>query len=106
MFPERRENSRMLLMQSRDALLQRRIAPVPRCLGDLVRNAEIAVEEVDERGVWVDLDERWTGPNWLRWSSENGHPVKPHRPVGRFSRIHPDSGSPGTNAGAGCCRTS
>ena len=20
----------------------------------------------------------------LRWSSENGHPVKPHRPAGRF----------------------
>ena len=34
----------------------------PCCLGDLVRNAEIAVEEVDERGVWVDLNERRIGP--------------------------------------------
>jgi len=42
----------------------------------------------------------------LRWSSENGHLVKPHRPVGRFSRTHPDSGSPDTNATVGCCRTS
>ncbi len=42
----------------------------------------------------------------LTWSSEIGHPVKPHWPVGRFSRNYPDSGIPGTNATAGCCRTS
>ena len=42
----------------------------------------------------------------VMWSSESGHPVKPHRPVGRFSRTHLDSGSPGTNAVAECCRTS
>ena len=43
--------------------------------------------------------------NNLTWSSENGHPVKLHWPVGRFSQTHPDSGSPGTNAAASCCRT-
>ena len=42
----------------------------------------------------------------LRWSSENGHPVKPHRPIGRFSQTRLDSGSPDTNAASCCCRTS
>ena len=32
----------------------------------------------------------------VRWSSEDGQPVKPHRRIGRFSRTHLDSGSPGT----------
>ncbi len=59
---ERRENSRMLLLQPCNAGLQRRIAPIPRRLGDLVGHAEIAVQEAEERRVRVDLDEGWTGP--------------------------------------------
>ena len=66
-----------------------------------------------ERRLPQDWTERFGHPVWLletfvdlRWSSENGHPVKLHWPAGRFSQTHPDSGSPGMNAGAGCCRTS
>ena len=32
----------------------------------------------------------------VMWSSKNGHLIKPHWPVGRFSQIDPDSGSPET----------
>lgn len=64
-------------------------------LGKLIRY------EAGERGVWREV----RVPS-VTWSSEYGHPVKPHWPIGRFSQIDLDSGSPGTSAGDGCCRTS
>jgi len=40
----------------------------------------------------------------MRWSSNNGHPVNPHRPVGHFSRAHLDSDSPASSVGAACLK--
>lgn len=39
----------------------------------------------------------------VMWSSKNGHSVKTQWPCGRFSQMYPDSCSPDTNAGGGCC---